>query len=240
MNKKLLGNLELNRIYQIDCLEGMKLLPDKSVDLILTDPPYNINFKPPRKIKTSGSYAREGIANDKMSDTDFMEWLDKICFQLDRILKDDSYVFMFSGWSTIYQFQPILMKYWKVKALHIWCKNQFGIGYYSRPQYEPFFMCLKGKPKKPEKAPSDLWHYKKVYKSKKNPYVHSCQKPVDLLEDIIKIYAPDAEIILDPFMGSGSTAVASLNLNKKFIGFEINKEYVEIANKRLDNMEIKQ
>jgi site-specific DNA-methyltransferase (adenine-specific) len=235
MTKKMLGELELNRIYQRDCIEGMRMIPDNSIDLIVTDPPYNIGFKPQRKLKESGSYARDGIANDKMPEEEFMEWLDIVCSELDRVLKDDSYVFMFSGWSTIYQFQPILMKYWQVKAIHIWRKNQFGIGYYSRPQYEPFFMCMKGKPPKPAKAPSDVWEYKKVYKSKANPFVHSCQKPTDLLEAIITTYSPQAGVILDPFMGSGSTAVAAQNLGINFTGFEMMPEYIEIANKRLDN-----
>lgn len=222
----------------MDCLEGLKLLPDKSVDIILTDPPYNIGFKPPRKLKPSGGggYARNGIANDNMSECEFTDWLDKVCFQLNRVLKDDSYIFMFSGWSTIYQFQPILMKYWQIKSLHIWEKDNFGIGYYSRPQYEPFFMCLKGTPQKPSKAPSDIWRFKKVYKSKANPVVHSCQKPTELLETILKTYSEDSEVVLDPFMGSGSTAVASLKLGKSFVGFELIPEFIEIANKRLDSL----
>jgi site-specific DNA-methyltransferase (adenine-specific) len=234
--KRTFGSLELNHIYQMDCIEGMRLLPDESVDMVITDPPYNIGYIPQRKLKSEGGYARNGIANDNLSETEFMSWLDNVCFEIDRVLKDDSYVFMFCGWSTIYQFQPILQKYWTVKALHIWKKNVFGIGYYSRPQYEPFFMCMKGKPEKPKKAPSDVWEYKKVYKSKKTPHVHSCQKPVDLLEDIIKIYGNGTNIILEPFAGSGSTCVAALRTGRHFIGFEIEPEYVRIANQRIENV----
>ena len=227
----------LNVIYNEDCIgeNGMKRLPDNSVDLILTDPPYNIAFKAQRK--EVNNKARDGILNDNMSNKEFKEWLSLICKELDRVLKDNSYIFMFCGWSTICQFQPVLEKYWRVKALNIWEKNNFGIGYYIRPQYEPFFMCLKGKPPKPEKAHSDIWKYEKVYQPE-----HTCQKPVTLLSDIISIYGNTEQIIitvLDPFMGSGSTAVASLKLRNNFIGFEIDEEYYNMALKRIGKFDKK-
>ena len=207
----------------------MKKLPDNSVDLIVTDPPYNIDFKAQRE--EVNNKARNGIVNDNMSNAEFQEWLNLVISEMDRVLKENSFVFMFCGWPTIYQFQPVLEKYWKVKALNIWEKNNFGIGYYIRPQHEPFFMCLKGKPPTPEKAHSDIWKYKKVHKPK-----HTCQKPIALLSDIITIYGnaeKDTITVLDPFMGSGSTAVASLKTDNKFIGYELEKEYYNIALKRI-------
>ena len=227
--------MDLDVIYNECCVEGMReRIPGKSVDLVLTDPPYNINFKPPRDTGDE-HFARDGIESDSMEKDDFMLWLDGVCHEINRVLKEDSYIFMFCGWSTIQQFHPVIEKYWDVKALHIWVKDNFGLGYYSRPQYEPFFMCLKGQPEKPDKAPSNVWDFRKVYKNKENHDIHSCQKPVSLLEKIIKCYASkEDEIIADPFMGNGSTAVAAYNMGLKWIGWEKDEEIYKKCMNRVE------
>ena len=224
------------KLYEADCFDIFPEIEDKSIDMVITDPPYNINFIPQRKTNSNKLYARQGISNDNLSDNDFSKWLDELCFELNRVLKDDSYLFMFSGWPTIYLFQPILMKYFNVKSICIWAKNNFGIGYYVRPQYEPFFMCLKGKPEKPKKAHSDLWFYNKCYPTNDEP-VHSCQKPTDLIEDIINFYGVNSTLILDPFGGSGTTGVACQNLNRDCILIEKEAEYCQIIRERMQTVE---
>jgi DNA modification methylase len=219
-------------LYEGDCLKHIKTLKDKSIDMILTDPPYNIDYKPARQdVKNN---ARHIVANDNLNETDFVDWLDEVVFEMDRVLKDDSYIFMFSGWSTIYQFQPVLMKYWEVKAIHIWYKNMFGIGYYSRPQYEPFFMCLKGKPDKPEKAHSDVWEFPKV----KN-LVHTCEKPRKLLEEIISVYGKPGMKILDPFAGSGSLGLAAYETGTIPIMMELESNFCKIIEQRIGKLKPK-
>ena len=214
--------IELNKIHCMDCLEGMKLMPDNSVDSIITDPPYNINFKPQRGLTDS-------IENDNMEKEDFKFFLMNIFKEVDRVLKDNSFLIIFSGWSTIPLFRIILDELFILKSMPVWVKNNFGIGYYTRPQYEPCFLYFKGNPKPLIKPISDVWFFNRLLKLK-----HSCQKPEKLMRFIVKTFTKENDLILDPFIGSGTTAVACKQLNRKYIGFELDPEYVNIANKRLE------
>lgn len=246
MTKKLIGELELNRIYQRDCIEGMKLLPDKSVDMILCDLPYG---------------------------TTACKWDTVIPFepmweQYERIIKDNGAIVLTASQpfsSALVMSNPKLFKYewiWdkKIPSGMSYARYQpmrqhevvlvFGKG---RVVYNPQ-MVKRDKPikeggkKKSESAPIANFKHMggKVYEYK-NPTtmlqfdkirrgsVHPTQKPVPLFEYLIKTYTNEGEIVLDHCMGSGTTAVAATRLKRNFIGFERESEYVEIANKRLDN-----
>ena len=207
------------KIYCGDCLDILPLLP--KVDLVVTDPPYGINFVPQR-----GTF--EGIANDKQDEAKEL-WGGAIP-ELYRVLKDDTYAFLSIGWTEMDWVLPLLRNYFEVKACIVWYKNQFGIGYYTRPQHEFNLLCLKGKPKPPDNAPSDVWEIAKVYALE-----HSCQKPVELEEKAISLYSQQDGIILDPFLGSGTTLVACKELNRNGIGIEISEKYCAIAKERLKN-----
>jgi len=213
--------VKLNKIYNMDCLEGLKRLEDESVDLIVTDPPYNINLKPPRKLTKS-------IINDNLKTHQFSKFLNSIFKELYRCLKNDVFLLSFVGWSTIPEFRKVLDKYFELKSMPIWVKNNFGIGHYTRPQYEPLLLYFKGNPNPLKKPISDVWFFDKVLKP-----IHSCQKPEKLIEFIINNFSKRRNLILDPFMGSGTTAVACLKTQRNFIGFEISKEYCDIAEARL-------
>jgi DNA modification methylase len=195
------------------------LMNGKKADMVFTDPPYNINFKPPRG--THGA-----IENDNMSHDDFKSWLASVVLCLDNSTKDNSYVFVWSGWSTIDQFAPVLRERFTIQAMPVWVKNNFGIGYYSRPQYEPFFLCLKGKPEKPTTAPSDVWEHAKVHKT-----IHSCEKPVELVSRIMGAYGKGGNV-LDLFLGSGSTLIACEKTGRKCYGMELSPQYVDVIIKR--------
>jgi len=227
-----LGELELNKIYCMDCLEGLKLIPDESVDLIVTDPPYNINFKPQRD-------TFDIIENDNMSWDDFDTFMSPIIKELYRVLKNNSVAYIFTGFSSSSSsfYKYCIEAGFTVKCQIVWVKNNFGIGYHFRPQHEDCWACFKGNPEKPLKAISSVIHEKKINGVK---LVHSCQKPVKLLKILIKQYAKKGAIILDPFMGSGSSAVACKELEMYYIGFEISKEFVDISNERLQQENIKQ
>ena len=222
MNNEKIGNLELNKIYCMDCLDGIKSLPDNSIDLVITDPPYNINLKPQRK-KT------KSIENDNMKDNDFGVFLNKIFLEINRVLKENSFLIIFTGWSTIPTFRKVLDNYFELKSMPIWVKNNFGIGYYTRPQYEPCFLYLKGKPQILDRPISDVWKFNKI----QSP-IHSCEKPIKLMRFILKSFGKQNQIVLDPFGGVGAVFKAAKELSMNFIGFEISEEYCKIANKRLE------
>jgi site-specific DNA-methyltransferase (adenine-specific) len=96
----------------------MKQIPDKSIDLVLTDPPYNINLKPQRQ-KT------QAIENDNMTQEDFIEFIDNYFRECDRILKDDTFIITFLGRPTIPEFRSVCDKYFTLKSMPIWVKNNF-------------------------------------------------------------------------------------------------------------------
>lgn len=241
MTKELLGEIELNRIYQMDGLKGMALIPDKSVDMILCDLPY-------------------GTTRNKW---DTVIPLDELWAQYERIIKDNGAIVLTAqtpfdkvlGASNI-----ALLKYeW------IWQKTQ-GTGhlnakkmpmknhenvlvfYKKLPTYNP--QMTKGTPYTQKSGRSSSNYNPQVtvitensgeryplsvqtFKSEKG--LHPTQKPTELFEYLIRTYTNEGEIVLDNCMGSGTTAIAAVRNNRKFIGFELEREYVEIANKRLDN-----
>lgn len=214
--------LELNKIYNEDCLIGMKKIESGSIDLIVTDPPYNINLQPQRK-KT------KSIENDNMNKEDFINFIDSYFKECFRILKNDTFLITFLGWSTIPEFRVVCDKYFVLKSMPIWVKNNFGIGYYTRPQYEPMLLYLKGTPKPLENPISDIIKYNKIMIP-----VHSCEKPVGLLEILIRSFSKENDVIFDGFLGTSPIALASLKNNRKFIGFELDKEYYDISINRIN------
>jgi DNA modification methylase len=192
-----------------------RLMGGEKADCLFTDPPYNIGFVPPRG--THGA-----IANDDMSPEAFGEFLRAAMACAHVVTKEDSYAFVWSGWSTLDQFAPVLRGFYTIKALPIWVKNNFGIGYYSRPKYEPYFLCLRGEPPRPEVAPADVWEHAKVHDT-----VHSCEKPVGLIEAILGAYVGRASV-LDLFLGSGSTLIACEKTGRRCFGMEIDPAYCDV------------
>lgn len=213
--------MRTNYVYQGDCIELLKSLPSNSIDSVITDPPYNINLKPQRGLTDS-------IQNDDMSEEEFTSFLENVFTEINRVLKEDSFLIIFTGWSTIPLFRNVLDKLFTLKSMPIWVKNNFGIGYYTRPQYEPCFLYLKGSPKPLEKPVSDVWHFNRLLAPE-----HSCQKPVKMMRFIVKTFTKENDIVLDPFAGSGSTIVACKQTNRRWVGAELEGKYIGLINKQL-------
>jgi len=215
----------VNKIVCGDCLELLKEIPDKSIDLVLTDPPYNIGFIPQR-----GTF--DAIKNDNLNWEKFGKFIQPILNNFYRILKDNSVAYIFTGFSSSssFYYQYLINAGFNVKCQLVWVKNNFGIGYHFRPQHEDIWVCFKGNPPPPKNAISSVIFESKVSSSKQ---FHSCQKPLSLIRRLIQQYTKEKEIILDSFVGSGSVAVASKQLNRKFIGIEIEEDFCKIAEKRL-------
>lgn len=213
--KEVIGECEL---YLGDCLEIMPLLG--KVDAVVTDPPYGVSFQ---------SNRREEKYKKIENDTE-LTWLPKISNLTYEVLKDNSVMISFYGWPHIDQF----MTTWKTsgfepKSHFVWVKNNIGCGWFTRPQHESAYLLAKGKPNKPKIAPSNVLNADMTG----NEY-HPTQKPVTLLERLIKPYTQENETILDPFMGSGTTGIACAKMGRKFIGIEIDENYFNIACKRIE------
>ena len=203
-------------------MELLKSLPSNSIDSIITDPPYNINLKPQRGLTDS-------IQNDNMTEEEFKSFLKNVFTEVDRVLKDDSFLIIFTGWSTIPLFRSVLDEFFTLKSMPIWVKNNFGIGYYTRPQYEPCFLYFKGTPKPLEKPVSDVWHFNRLLAPE-----HSCQKPVKMMRFIVKTFTKENDLVLDPFAGSGSTLIACKQANRRWLGAELEEKYITLINKQMN------
>jgi DNA modification methylase len=201
----------------IDAVE--RLMDGHKADMVFTDPPYGIDFAPQR-----GTHGK--ILNDALDGAEFDNFLDDVFGAAFASMKPDTYAFVWTGWSKIGAFERSLQKFFKIQAMHIWVKNNFGIGYYSRPKHEPFYLCLNGKPVYPANAPADVWEAKKVHKT-----VHSCEKPVDLIVDILDTYHKNSTV-LDLFGGSGSTLIACEKTARDCRMMELDAKYCDVIIKR--------
>jgi DNA modification methylase len=196
-----------------------KLMDGRKADMVFTDPPYGIDFAPQR-----GTHGK--ILNDALDGAEFDNFLNAVFSAAFACMKPDTYAFVWTGWSKIGAFERSLQKFFKIQAMHIWVKNNFGIGYYSRPKHEPFYLCLNGKPVYPANAPADVWEAKKVHKT-----VHSCEKPVDLIVDILDTYHKNSTV-LDLFGGSGSTLIACEKTARDCRMMELDPKYCDVIIKR--------
>lgn len=196
-----------------------KLMDGNKADMVFTDPPYGIDFKPQR-----GTHKK--ILNDALEGKDFDKFLDEAFNCAFAVMKPDTYAFIWTGWSRLGAFERSLEKLFKIQAMHIWVKNNFGIGYYSRPKHEPFYLCLNGKPVYPSTAPADVWEAKKVHKT-----IHSCEKPVELIVSIFDTYHKNS-VVLDLFGGSGSTLIACEKTNRYCRMMELDPKYCDVIVKR--------
>jgi len=241
--------LELNRIHQGDCLELMKDIEDKQCNLAILDPPYGMSYK-----SNYGSKFKE-IINDNN-----LEWVEELFYELNRVTEDNSHIYCFTSVEYIDVFMTEIKKYWKVKNLITvprTMKGGLGDLYSSfSPQKEfiifgtkgkrkfeqtqilkPSEVYLKDKRKKPKEwiyRLPDSWDWLKV--SEHNlKRTHPTQKTEEVIETMTKLSSKEGEIVIDPFMGSGTTALAAINTNRNWIGMEMEEEYVNLANDRIKN-----
>ena len=217
------------KIYNDDCFNIMENMENNSIDCIVTDPPYGIKYSTRYRINNEHKFCKQ-IKNDD-NDT-FIENYIKECY---RILKNNSVMFLFCASANL----DIIMPYVKeagfnLKNIVIWVKNnwtagdlQAGLG----KQYECIIVAHKGRCiRKNNYRYSDVWNFDRVSIQQ---LVHQNQKPVDLLKRCIELYTNENDIIFDGCMGSGSTGVACKEMNRNFIGCEIDSEYFTIAKERI-------
>lgn len=218
------------KLYNEDCLEAMDKLIEQgiTVDAIITDPPYLIKYKTNGRKNKEHDFCSEIKNDDNFNYELFFE-------KCDLLLKDNTPLYIFGSWKTEPYFRQILEKKFNHKNNIIWVKNNWTAGdlqaQYGQ-QYELIMLYNKGRSIFKEKRYSDVWHFDRINGKKQ---VHQNQKPVDLLEQIIYNSTNINDLILDPFMGSGTTGVACKNLNRNFIGIELDDKYFKIAEERIEN-----
>ena len=216
--------MENIQLFQGDCLEVMDKLIEQNVKInaIITDPPYGINLTPQRK---TGKFKNTKVLND-----DSLEWIDD--FVDKSFLLTNNLTIVFCGWQTIDVVKKSLERKYIIKNILVWNKDWFGMGNNYRPNYELIILACKKNFTTKSNNKSNILTYRRLSPKK---MLHSCEKPISLLEDLILELTDENDIILDTFMGSGSTGVACLNTNRKFIGIELDEKYFEIAKNRIEN-----
>ena len=211
------------KLYNGDCLEIMKDIKDKSIDLIVTDPPYLIDYQ--------SNYRRnkyKKIKNDIKAEELISNYF-KECY---RILKDNTAMYSFCSWHNIDFFKREFEKYFKLKNIIVWNKNNTSMGDLKgsyAPKHEFILFGHKGR------KLINGFRYPDVLEAKRTGNkLHPTQKPIDLLEIFIKTSSDVGDIVFDGFMGSNSTGIASIKNNRKFIGIELDIDYYNTAKQRID------
>ena len=214
------------KLYKGDCLEVMDKLIKQNVkvDAIITDPPYGIDYR--------SNYRKEKY--EKISNDNDLSFLDDFFQKCDKLLKDDTHIYCFCSWHHIDKFKIAFEKYFTLKNVIVWEKNNTSMGDLKgsyAPKHEFILFGHKGRRLRNGKRLPDI-----LQANRTGNKLHPTQKPISLLRIFIEQSSNENEIILDPFMGSGSTGVAALNTNRKFIGIELDEKYFNIAKDRLENI----
>ncbi len=240
--------MEVNKVYLGDCVEVMRALPDKSIDLVFADPPFNIGIK-------------YDVYNDSMSYEDYYKWSEKWIKEAYRLLKNNGTIyiaigdefaaeiniilkrtgFYFRNWIIwYYTFGQNQRKKFNRAHTHIlyFTKSKEKFTFNDRDIRIPSARQLIYKDKRANplgKIPDDVWQFSRVCGTfKERIGKHPCQMPEDLLELIIKTSSNERDLVLDPFGGTGTTVAVAKRLKRNFITMEISKEYYDIILKRLD------
>jgi DNA modification methylase len=213
-----------------DSLEILETLPDESIDIILTDPPYGISYISNRSI-FEDTITKRGLMNDGK---EAIELLDKTCEILSRKAAKNSHLYFFCSWSVFSSFESIIGKYFTIKTPIVWDKGNKGSGDLDNDwgnQTEIVIFCTKGK-KLINKRLGNIINVPRMHTSK---MIHPTQKPEELLKTILDVSYIDGDFVVDPFMGSGSTIKVANNMGAKSLGIELDNEMFQIANKYLKN-----
>lgn len=233
--------LPLNQIVVGDALETMRSFPSSSIDLVVTSPPYNLKnstgngMKDGRGSKWKAAKLRDGYTDygDNMPHEEYVEWQRACLTEMMRLLPDNGAIFYNHKWrvqSGLLQDRADIVQGFPVRQIIIWKRNggiNFNAGYFL-PTYEVIYLIAKPEFRLADKANvlGDVWE---VPQERNNP--HPAPFPVEIAGRIIK--STNANIVLDPFIGSGTTAVAARGLGRQFIGIEISAEYADFANQRV-------
>ena len=231
--------LKPNRIYRIDAIDGLKQLPDESVDLVVTDPPYNIASKNKctilqgKLMTTSEAFG----SWDTFHPFDYDVFIMQVISQCFRVLKAGGTLYMFTARETNgYFIRKALQRGFtyvntlaiaKTTQLPSWSKRSW------RSAFELCFCVSKGRPKTfnflSQRECVNLYRYHIRHKFTRHP----TEKPLEFIRKLVLVSSNEGDLVLDPFMGSGTTAVACRESGRNFIGFELNRDYISMATKRL-------
>lgn len=231
----------LNKMICGDAVEIMKAIPSGSVDLIITSPPYNLKnstgngMKDGRGGKWANAALQKGYSHheDSMPHDEYVKWQRACLKQMLRLIPDDGAIFYNHKWRVqggLLQDRQDILKGFPVRQIIIWRRKggfNFNPGYFL-PTYEVIYLIAKPKFKLLPKANGvgDVWEFTQDMNNK-----HPAPFPLMMIDRIIS--STNAKTVLDPFMGSGTTAIAAINNDRNYIGIDVSPEYCEMAEQRI-------
>lgn len=220
------GSLRFDLVRQ-DAVEWLSRLAPNSVDLVITDPPYESL----EKHRAVGTTTR--LKHSKASSNDWFQIFPNRRFpelfaQVARVLKKDRHFYLFCDQETMFEIKPLAVeagfKFWKPL---VWDKQKIGMGYHYRSRYEFILFFEKGKRKLTNLATPDILSFPRIFRG------YPTEKPAELAEVLVQQSSAPGDIVVDPFCGSGSSGVAALRHARHFIGSDICDEALAISRERL-------
>lgn len=229
---------ELDAVRFEDCIEGMKRLPAESIDLVIADPPFGIDFD-----GKSSVYNRDDrlvIEGYEETEDSYPEFTSKWLVELPRIMKPEASAYVFSGWTNLDAVLEGARDAGLVTLNHLIWHYPFGV--YTKKRFVTshyHIVLLVKNPRKYffnkiENYPEDVWSVKRRYRTGLSK--NATKLPLAVVSRCIDFSSRPGDIVLDPFMGNGTTAVAAIHNFRHFIGFEINERLRPLLNKELANL----
>ena len=231
----------------------MKDIPDNKIDLVITDPPFAINFKS-KKANYNRNASRVLPGYNEIESKNYYNFTYNWMTQINRILKKSGSMYVFSGWNNLKDILTALDENGFITINHIIWKYQFGVvtsKKFVTSHYHCLYVCKNNNERKffpysrfDKNAKTtdgkslhyndkeDVWNIKREYWTgdEKTP----TKLPAEIIKKILEYSSEEKDVVFDPFLGSGQVAVVSKMLKRKYIGFEIVKEYYNFAKKRLE------
>lgn len=215
------------QLFKQDAVEWLSTLPDESVDLLITDPPYE-SLEKHRSVGTTTRLKQSKGSSNQWFTIFRNERFESLLTQVYRVLKNNSHFYLFCDQETMFYIKPVAeqvgFKFWKPI---VWDKVAIGMGYHYRARYEFILFFEKGKRKLNNLGIPDVLEEKRVYRG------YPTEKPVPLLETLIEQSSSEGEIVVDPFFGSGATLIAARNLNRVACGSDVSDLAHEYLSQRL-------
>ena len=228
----------MTEIIHGDCLRVMASLPDASIDAVITDPPYcSGSVSEASRSAAKGQGLRSENINrfgwfigDNMGTAGLVFLLRSVAFEYIRLLRGSGSLLVFCDWRMVPNLAPAIesagLRY---QNMVIWDKGSMGLGAGFRAQHEVILHFTAGSPEYHDKGLSNVLKCPRIGQNRE----HQTQKPVNLMEQLIRVVCPPGGVVLDPFGGSGTTGVAAKNLGRDAICIERDAQHVETANRRL-------
>ncbi len=232
----------INKVHCGDCVTLMDKMPAKSVGVIVTSPPYNLRNSTGNGMKngSGGKWEKAQLLNgydghdDEMPHEEYVKWQRACLTAMLRVLRDDGAIFYNHKWRVqagLLQDRADIVEGFPIRQIIIW-KRDGGINFnpgYFLPTYEVIYLICKPDFKLAPKANArgDVWS---IPQEKDNP--HPAPFPIELAERCIS--STTAKVVLDPFLGSGSSAIAAIASNRDWIGLEISEDYCKLAMERIE------